>query len=207
MEDYLDEDPVISTQKYAILSYVLSEKRPMIKVRGSFDSIDQCKARIKKLQNIDSYFHMYVIEIGKWGALLTDEELNDKEISQEFRNEELNNMMKSYKEERDKANDSYERRKVEMKRLAELEGTKRGQEILAGEKEHPLSVKTRLEDTATLLDKLKKDIEEYTQIYQETREKLAEYTEEEIMAAEKQLSKGKFSDYGLGDDPVKYHLE
>lgn len=191
MQDYLDEDPTLSNQKYAILSYVLSERSPMVKFRGAFSSIEECQNKIKKLQNLDSYFHMYVIEVGKWGALLTEDELNNRDISQEFRDSALQDMMKSYKEERDKANNSFEQRKVEMKRLAQLDGTKTGQSQLASQKEHPLSVKTRLDDTATLLKKLKEDLEEYSKIYDETKILYDGYSEEDLKQAEEDLKKLK----------------
>ncbi len=163
----------------------------MIKFRGAFSSLEECQSKIKKLQNVDSYFHMYVIEVGKWGALLTQDELNDTEISQEFRDEALQDMMKAYKQERDKATDSFEKRKSEMKRLAELDGTKQGQSKLASQKEHPLSVKTRLDDTATLVKKLQDDLDEYSKIYEETNILYSQYSEEELKEAEKALEKLK----------------
>ncbi len=86
MGDYLDEDQIINSQKYAILSYVLpsddekgksnmSKATPMFKIRGSYSSIEDCESRIKKLQVYDSTFNMFVVEVGKWGALLTEEQI------------------------------------------------------------------------------------------------------------------------------------
>lgn len=191
MADYLDEDPIISTQKYAILSYVLSDKNPMIKFRGAFSSVEECQKRIKKLQAIDSYFHMFVIEVGRWGALLTEDEIKNNDITEEFRNEQMNNMMKQYKEERDKANDSFERRKVEMAKKLKYEGSKEGQALLAAQKEHPMSVKNRLEESAAVLEKIKKDLEEYTKIHEDAKAIYEAYTQEEIEKAEEEIKNMK----------------
>lgn len=187
MPDYLDEDPPMSSQKYAILSYVLSDKNPMVKFRGAFSSMEDCQNKIKRLQTIDSYFHMFVIEVGKWGALLTDEELRNTGVDEEFRNEKMNEMMKEYKQQRDKANDTFEQRKREMVEKARQDGTKEGQAELAAQREHPLSVKKRLEDTAEVLEKIKKDLEEFTSLYENTKKLYETYTEEELQKAEEEL--------------------
>lgn len=189
MADYLDEDPVMTSQKYAILSYVLTDKSPMIKFRGAFSSMEECQNKIKRLQAIDSYFHMFVIDVGKWGALLTDEELKKSQIDEEYQSSDsrLNDMMKSYKEERDKAKDAFEQRKREMAQRATQEGTKEGQQLLASEKEHPSSVKKRLEDTAEVLEKIKKDLDEFTTVYENTKRIYETYTEEELRKAEEDI--------------------
>lgn len=191
MADYLDEDPLISNQKYAVFSYVLSDKNPMVKFRGAYSSTDECKSRIKRLQAVDSYFHMFVIEVGKWGALLTNEELNNTEITQEFQDTRMNEMMKAYKEEREKAQIDFENRRNEMTKKLKYDGTKEGQEKLASEKEHPMSVKIRLEDTSALLEKIKKDLEEYTKVYEDTKAKYEAYTQEEIEKAENDIKNMK----------------
>lgn len=189
MSDYLDEDPIMTSQRYAILSYVLTDKSPMIKFRGAFASMEECQNKIKRLQAIDSYFHMFVIDVGKWGALLTDEELKKRDIDEEYQSSDsrLNDLMKSYKEERDKARDTFERRTKEMADKARQDGTKEGQELLASKREHPASVKKRLEDTAEVLEKIKKDLEEFTTVYENTKRLYETYSQEEIEKAEEEV--------------------
>ncbi len=189
MPDYLDEDPPMTSQRYAILSYVLTDKSPMIKFRGAFASMEDCQNKIKRLQAIDSYFHMFVIDVGKWGALLTDEELKRRDIDEEYQSSDarLNDLMKSYKEERDKARDTFERRRKEMADKARQDGTKEGQELLAAQREHPMSVKKRLEDTAEVLEKIKKDLEEFTTVYENTKRLYETYSQEEIEKAEEEV--------------------
>lgn len=187
MADYLDEDPVMTSQKYAILSYALTDKRPMIKFRGSFSSIDECKAKIKRLQAIDKYFHMFVIEVGKWGSLLTDEELKKQDVDTEYSNQELNDMMKKYKEQKDKAEDEFEARRRKMVEQAKREGSKEGQEELSKREEHPMSVKQRMEGAEQLLKQLQKDLDEYNKVYTEAKAKWDTYTEEQIKKAEEEV--------------------
>lgn len=191
MTDYLDEDPPMASQKYAILSYVLTDTKPMIKFRGSFASVDDCKAKIKRLQSIDTYFHMFVIEVGKWGALLSEEDLKKQDVDVEYSNQELNSMMKQYKEQKDKAQDAYESRRREMIEKARKDGTKEGQEELSKKEEHPMSVKQRMEGAKQLLDQLEKDLEEYKKIYKEAKDKYSSYTEEQIAKAEEEIKKLK----------------
>lgn len=199
MADYLDEDDVISNQKYAVLSYVLPStnqsvkakgkklegfETPMIKFRGAFSSIEECNRRIKKLQNTDTYFHMFVIEVGKWGGLLTPEEIDKNDnVQTVYKNEQMNEFMKGYREQKDKADEHYHERKRLMREKAEADGSKEGQALLAGEKENPLSIKKRLEDSKQFLEELKKQIEEVNDVHNKATEALKNYTEEEIEQA------------------------
>lgn len=189
MIDYLDEDPVISSQKYAILSYVITDKSPMVKFRGAYSSVEECASKIKRLQNIDQYFHMFIVEVGKWGALLTEEELEKQQIDKEFINDQMNDMMKKYKEEKTKANDEFEKRKRSMVENAIKDGTKEGQEALSSKKEHVISVRDRLKSSEEIILQINSDLEKYAKIYQETKEKLSTYTEDEIKEAEKIIEK------------------
>ena len=59
--DFLDEDSKVYKQTYAVFSYTLpctdpKGKRtegggfPMFKIRGSYETVEECERRIKKLQ-------------------------------------------------------------------------------------------------------------------------------------------------------------
>jgi hypothetical protein len=125
-EDSLTEDPVISNQKYFILSYMLPPKEssngfPMIKVRGSFKDIDTCKSRIEELQELDgNLFNIYVAEVGKWGGLYpTSKVISDVDVEAVYNQEDengsiMNNMMKHYKDNSKKTEKVFQERKRKL---------------------------------------------------------------------------------------------
>lgn len=192
MTDYLDEDPIISSQKFCVISYVLPQevkngKTVMLKVRGSFSSVEDANNHIKKLQKIDKYFNLYLVEVGKWGALLSPEEIKKLGVENVYSNETLNEFMKDYKAQKDKSDLEFEKRKISMAEKVREDGTKEGQKRLAEQKENPLSIKKRLEDSETFISQIRAQLEECEEVRAKAIEKLKDYTEEEIKEAEKKI--------------------
>ena len=74
-----------------------------IKVRGVFSSDVEASARAKKLQRSDPNFNIYMGSVGKWMAWEPDA---SKVGEQEYANEQLNTLMKKYRENED-ARDSF----------------------------------------------------------------------------------------------------
>src|SRR4029079_3092024 len=191
IEDYLDEDKELPTQKFFVLSYLLPNKTnelevPMFKVRGSYKTLEECRTRIERLKPKDKYFNMYISEVGKWGGLYDDETLakmDDIEVQQ--REEQLNDMMKGYKENRDKQDVEFEERTNIMKERARYEGTKEGQEYLASLKENPVSVKSRKDMVDKQLEEMEKSIKELMEIKKTTDEAVAQFTEEDLLQIKK----------------------
>jgi hypothetical protein len=66
-----------------------------IKVRGVFSSEAEAAARAKRLQKSDPTFNIYQGSVGKWMAWEPDA---NKVGDQEYANEELNTLMKKYRE-------------------------------------------------------------------------------------------------------------
>ena len=66
-----------------------------IKVRGVFSSEGEAQARAKRLQKADPNFNIYLGSVGKWMAWEPDP---NKVTDSEYANEELNNLMKKYRE-------------------------------------------------------------------------------------------------------------
>lgn len=66
-----------------------------LKVRGSYATQEEATARAKKLQRTDAIHNIYVAEVGKW--LAWDPNPNNVQ-SQEYQNDQLNELMRSYKE-------------------------------------------------------------------------------------------------------------
>ena len=196
IEDYLDEDPVINSQKFFILSYILPENNknelgyPVIKIRGSYSTQEECEKRIERLKNIDKYNNMYICEVGKYGSLLPISELeNNDEIDIQYREALLNTMVKEYRENKDKTDIEFEKRKEFLKKRAEYEGSIKGQEELKSQKENPVSVKSRISNMKAHYEDLDKRIKEVSEIIQLSEEQLSKnYTEEEIISAEKEHS-------------------
>lgn len=66
-----------------------------LKVRGSYGTQEEATARAKKLQRNDPLHNIYVAEVGKWLAW----DPNPHNVAeQEYQNEQLNTLMRSYKE-------------------------------------------------------------------------------------------------------------
>jgi hypothetical protein len=66
-----------------------------LKVRGSYPTQEEANARAKKLQRNDPIHNIYVAEVGKW---LAWDPRPHEVAEQEYANDELNKLMKSYKE-------------------------------------------------------------------------------------------------------------
>lgn len=136
INDYLDEDPSIPSQQYFVLSYILPGPKnrlttPMIKMRGSYKTKDECRARIEKLRPNEKFFNMFIVDVGKWGSLLTDEQIeNNTEIDVEYQSSEMNKIYKEIKEEKEKAIEQEKNNIEENKRRTKEEGTKEFQEYI-----------------------------------------------------------------------------
>jgi hypothetical protein len=75
-----------------------------LKVRGSYGTQEEASARAKKLQRNDPVHNIYVAEVGKW--LAWDPSPNNVK-DQEYQNDELNSLMKAYKENEEKREEFY----------------------------------------------------------------------------------------------------
>ena len=117
--DYLDEDPLLTNQKYVCVSFltpnqVKTDKKIEVlglKIRGVYDTFEEAQKRANKIRNFDPAFNVYVGEVGKWLAFNDDPELAKDE---DYSNKELNKLMKNYKEQQERAKDYHEERKQTM---------------------------------------------------------------------------------------------
>lgn len=192
MADFLDEDPIISNQKYFVLSYTLPKDNngcPMVKVRGSFADMEDCEKRIKRLRNSDTYFHMYVAEVGKWGPLLTEEQLRNQDIDSVYMNKQMNEIIQDYKENADKRDREYKERKESLRLQAQEEGTKEGQEKLANKKESPVAVKYKIENCKEEIKRLERDIQKVNELKHDAEDLWKTFTQEEKDEAEEEYNK------------------
>jgi hypothetical protein len=96
-----------------------------VKVRGVYSSAKEAEARGKKLQQKDKYFNIFIGEVGKW---LPWDPAPHKVQEQEYAEDQLNTLMKKYKENEDNREKFFdERRKDESTKgtVAEKPSTKR----------------------------------------------------------------------------------
>lgn len=201
MADLYLEDPVINSQRYAIMSYILPNKTadpkgkkpeghgiPMVKFRGAFSTVDECQNKIISLQKIDKYFNFYIIEVGKWGCLQTDEQLREnKDIETVYSENKINEMFAENKAQKDKADEAFAERTEWLKKKAIEDGTKEGQERLANQRENPMSLIDRIENSEARIKALNQQLNELEEIYSKAQAKLGSYTQEELDEARKKL--------------------
>jgi hypothetical protein len=201
MADFLDEDISISSQKYCVISYTLPDSNkddtkgkkrvgwdtPMIKIRGSYSTQEECESRIEKLKISDTYFHMYICHVGVWGPLLNEEQLKESGTSFVHMNKDMNDFMKDYKEGQDRKNAEFEDRRKTLAEKARFEGTKEGQEELAKQRESPISVNSRIQNLKTQISNLEKDLAEARKLLAKSEKTYSEFTREEIDIANKDL--------------------
>lgn len=189
--DYLTEDPSIPSQKYALISIVGPNMRQKcdvwgLKIRGVADSLDNAKALTKRIMKLDKDYDIYTVDIGKFFPLAV-EPYDVADV--EYENQQLNDLIKSYLENKEKANEHWHHRKQEMIKEAIREGKEDGQRELAGKKEHPIAVLQRIK---SFEDQIKEESEQLNSLMDDLRlskEKYDSYTEEERELADAELRK------------------
>lgn len=85
-----------------------------MKVRGTYSTAEEATARAKKLQKQDSLHNIYVGEVGKW---LPWDPSPHQVQEQEYAEEQLNTLMKAYKEN-EEAREAFYNKNPEAKRDA-----------------------------------------------------------------------------------------
>ena len=79
-----------------------------IKVRGTFDTLDEAKNRSEFLKKIDTKFNIYIAQVGCWCPWSPNPECLD---NQEYSETQLNTLMKEYKKNMDDKDVIFEDRK------------------------------------------------------------------------------------------------
>lgn len=187
--DYLVEDPELPSQKYALISIVgphMKQKCDVwgLKIRGVADSMEAAKAMTVKLMKGDKDFDIYTVSVGKFFPLAV-EPLDVQKV--EYQNEQLNSLVKSYMENKEKANEHWQNRKSEMMKEALREGKSEGQKELANKPEHPIVVLQRIKSTEDEVKELEEKLSELTNSLKSSKEKYDSYTEEEKKLADDEL--------------------
>jgi phage-related minor tail protein len=189
-EDYLDEDPIISSQLFACLSIFTpnSIKTPegevidtgnkvrAFKIRGVYSSYDKAEKRCEEIRKFDKYHHVFVGEVGKW--LPWDDDVSNAEEAV-YAEKKLNDMMKAYHESQENAKSYTEERKAvahaaALKKKRDLEKANKIQE-----KEEEKEDKDD-ENIINNLNEIKKELNEEENKITDIQKKILE-EEEEIL--------------------------
>lgn len=187
--DYLFEDPPVDGQRFALVSIVgphMNQKCDVwgMKVRGIASTIEEAKRVVQRLMNIDNNYDIFIVEVGKFFPLAVDPlKINDVE----YQNQELNNLMKSYMESKERANQEWDQRKQEMIKKAIEEG--QNQEEMASRPEHPVSVLQRVMSTEEQLQNLERTLNQTRELLEKTKSQFENYTEEERNDAKEKVNK------------------
>lgn len=201
--DYLDEDPPISGQRFVILSFVGPERDQKcdvlgLKVRGVYDSIEETRQRAKEIQEFDSNFDIVVGQVGYWLPFNPD---SSKIMDEEYKEEQLNELAKGYRKNRQLAKQHFNERKRQLMEEAMKEGTKEAQEEIANKKEHPISVKSRITTLTETIEELQTKLNETKENLEKSEEMWSSYTEEEKEEALKELE--KLNSINSNDDEIR----
>lgn len=98
-----------------------------LKVRGSYSTQEEAAARAKKLQRNDPVHNIYVAEVGKWLAW----DPNPHEVAeQEYQEEQLNSLMKAYKEN-EEAREQFYNKNPDAKNAVGKKGFRTEKEIMS----------------------------------------------------------------------------
>lgn len=187
--DYLFEDPPVDGQRFALVSIVgphMNQKCDVwgMKVRSVAATIEEAKRVVQRLMTIDNNYDIFIVEVGKFFPLAVDP-LRVKDV--EYQNQELNNLMKSYLESKERANQEWEQRKQEMMKRAIEEG--QNQEEIANRPEHPVAVLQRLMSTEEQLQNLERTLSQTRELLDRTKSQFDNYTEDERKEAEEKVAK------------------
>ena len=112
-----------------------------VKIRGTYNTLQEAQIRAKVLQKLDDSFHVFVGQVGFW--LPWDPEADNVE-GQEYADEELNNLMKKYQENKINRDIHYQQMKKErqekhlkekLERKAKAEAERKANEAALKEQE------------------------------------------------------------------------
>ena len=185
--DYLFEDPVINSQKYALISIVgphMPQKCDTwgLKVRGVAENLDRAKAMSQKILKVDKDYDIYTVEVGKFFPLTVEpHDVSDVE----YQNSQLNDLVKNYLKNKELANDHWYERKNEMIQKAIKEG--KNQEEMANKPEHPIAVLQRIMHYQQTIKETEEQLVTLKEDLIASKNKFESYTEEERMLANKEI--------------------
>lgn len=121
--DFLEEDSVtVNGQKFGLLCVVSPDRvegqpkgtgKVAIKLRGSFDTIEQAKHHAKKVHKVDSSVNTYCVDLGRWILVPPeDDKIGETVYGEDF----LQKLFCGYEEGRKVAKQAFQKRVQDVKR-------------------------------------------------------------------------------------------
>jgi len=144
-----------------------------LKVRGTYNTKDEAEKRAKKLQGLDSDFHVFVGQVGYW---LPWDPNADKIEDESFINSQLNDMMEKYKENTLDKDIFYEEQKRDKVKAAREEVIRKKKEQAAQEKLENVSEE---EGKEVDVEEPEEEVEVIKEVIGDTNEKCEECPEPE----------------------------
>jgi hypothetical protein len=181
--NYLYEDPVIPSQQYCLVSYVIPKeleelmenKSIAIKFRGAFNP-DKLNKKVEELKRKDkSKINIYSLEVGKWTELATKktiekwEEENLTDVVHSDRR--LTELLEKREEEIEKGKQLFEERKKELQEKGKKSEIK---------EDNPVLIKDRIEFNTGRVKELKKELDEVKRVLREDKLRIKEFSKEEV---------------------------
>lgn len=121
-----------------------------LKVRGTYNTKHEADIRAKVLQKLDGSHHVFVAPVGYW---LPWDPCEDAIQDQVYQEEQLNELMKNYKQNELKRDEFYEHQKEERKKQAMQENEERRKEAAADNKnENAKKTKSEVENIMHSVD-------------------------------------------------------
>lgn len=185
--DFLFEDPEISSQRFALVSIVgphMPQKCDTwgLKIRGVAGSLEEAKRMSKRLVGIDENYDIYTVEVGKFFPITVE----PKDVADvEYQNSQLNTLVRTYLENKQNANDMFNKRKSEMIEEAIKEG--QNQEEFANRPEHPVAVLQRIRTFDEEIEKARQTLQDLMQDQDLAKKKFDTYTDAEREVANNEL--------------------
>jgi len=109
-----------------------------IKIRGSYDTLDEAKRRAEAVKKFDKNFNVYVAQVGCWCPWSPNpEDIEDQEYSET----QMNTMMKKYKENQADKNEEFRMRRDDiLKKVEQMKVQKASDEAESAEAATSVSV-------------------------------------------------------------------
>lgn len=145
-----------------------------VKVRGSTSTAEEIVNRAKRVRELDDNFHIFTCEVGKWLAFDPDPNMIEDE---NYMEEQLNELVKGYKQNKLKTKTHFEQRRRELIEKAIAEGTPEGQQIKMLEEEPIQSVEQRVKQADEYISELESKIEEAKRTKELAEKKLEQLSE------------------------------
>ena len=145
-----------------------------LKVRGTYSTKEEATERAKRLQTMDSNFHVFVGEVGKW---LPWDPNADGVQDEVFQNSQLNEMMEKYQENNVNRDIFYEEQKREKVQAAREEALRKKREQ-EKDKADETSLEDKVYDVVDDVKKVVKDVEQVVEDVKETSETVEEIIHE-----------------------------